>query len=579
MLPTISLAMIVRNEEENLAECLQSVINHVDELVIVDTGSTDQTVPIARNYTTNIYHYEWQGDFSQARNFALSKCSKEWILSLDADEKLDVSQGTLQKLLQDHGEAEAFFLPLLTNIRGEPERFSVLRLFRNTPDYAFQGKIHEYIPINKKNTVGLGQGPVIWHKEIMRTERNKKRQRNLGLLKEALSNDADNYYLQYYLGVEWLGMGRYAKALPYFQAAVAHIAVEQMMFRGPAVRYLVDCLKFLGRLDEALLVCEEECKINPTYTDVFFDAGAILEQQGYYAKAIAYFQQGIQLGEPPLWFYHSHGTESFLAYYHLAFCYERIGRQTLAEEHYWQALMRNPNYTCPLYGLFLLKINNLPAEAVLQYFKDRNSFVYHHWGETLARLFFEAGLPRLAATCYEQSVTLLETSSSNRIKSLLYSGRIDEGLRILNSLSNQEKTVDLKLAEITAHLILGDYYTGKKLALALWVNLPAKRSQVWAVLGLIGKLSANNWYKQPETSRQGVMIQTQLHLLENCLRSSALEGNASHGGGYKKIALAIIHYLGVLSLESNGELMAFMQHQGQKIRSRLVYKYPIARGL
>lgn len=579
MLPTISLAMIVRNEEANLEECLQSVMHQVDELVIVDTGSTDQTVRIARTFTTNLYFYEWQGDFSKARNFALSKCTKEWILSLDGDEKLDVSQGSIQQLIQDHGEAEAFFLPLLTNISREPERFSVLRLFRNTRDYIFQGKIHEQIRINKKNIVGFGQGPVIWHKDITFTERNKKRQRNLGLLTAALRNEADNCYLQYYMGVEWLGMGRYEKALPYFQAAVAQIAVEQIMFRGPAVRYLIDCLQFLGRRDEALVVCEEECRSNPTYTDVFFAAGAILEEQGQYTKAICYFQKSIQLGEPPVWFYHSQGTESFLAEYHLAFCYEKIGRPKLAEQHYWQALTVNPRYSCPLYGLFLLKINDLPVEGVFQYFKDHHSFSKEQWGEILAGLFLAAGVPRLAVTCYEQSMTLQAGDNSTRIKSLLYGGRIAEGLKILADLSNQEKTNDLTLGEIAGYLILGEYHTGKKLALALWAKEPAQRSQVWAMLGLIGELSGKPWYTKPEKSREKVVIQTQLELLAQCLRSSMLEVDDPYGGGYKTVALAIIRYLERLSVESYGELMAFMQRQGQGIRSRLVSKYPIARGL
>ncbi len=86
---TISLCMIVKDEEAVLARCLDSVADLVDEIVIVDTGSTDKTKEIAARYTSNIYDFQWVNDFSAARNFAFSKCTMEYIYSADADEILD----------------------------------------------------------------------------------------------------------------------------------------------------------------------------------------------------------------------------------------------------------------------------------------------------------------------------------------------------------------------------------------------------------------------------------------------------------------------------------------------------------
>lgn len=86
---TISLCMIVKNEERLLARCLDSVADLMDEIIIVDTGSTDQTKEIAARYTDKIYDFEWVQDFSAARNFAFSKATKEYIYSADADEVLD----------------------------------------------------------------------------------------------------------------------------------------------------------------------------------------------------------------------------------------------------------------------------------------------------------------------------------------------------------------------------------------------------------------------------------------------------------------------------------------------------------
>jgi len=83
----ISISIIVKNEESCLAKCLESV-KDFDEIIIVDTGSTDKTKEIAKKYTDKIYDFEWCDDFSKARNFALEHCTGDWILSIDADEEL-----------------------------------------------------------------------------------------------------------------------------------------------------------------------------------------------------------------------------------------------------------------------------------------------------------------------------------------------------------------------------------------------------------------------------------------------------------------------------------------------------------
>ncbi len=87
---SISMCMIVKNEQDILKRCLDSYAGIYDELIIIDTGSTDNTKEIAHQYTDNIYDFEWCDDFAAARNFAFSKAGCEYILSVDADEELDV---------------------------------------------------------------------------------------------------------------------------------------------------------------------------------------------------------------------------------------------------------------------------------------------------------------------------------------------------------------------------------------------------------------------------------------------------------------------------------------------------------
>ena len=86
--PTISLCMIVRNEERFIGQCLGSVKDFVDEMIVVDTGSTDRTAEIAHQFGATVLDHAWTGDFSEARNYSISKASRDWILILDADERL-----------------------------------------------------------------------------------------------------------------------------------------------------------------------------------------------------------------------------------------------------------------------------------------------------------------------------------------------------------------------------------------------------------------------------------------------------------------------------------------------------------
>ena len=98
---TISLCMIVKNEEDVLKRCLTSVKSVVDEIIIVDTGSTDSTKKIAKEFTDKIYYFKWIDDFSKARNYAFSKATKEYILWLDADDVILPEDIELMKILKE----------------------------------------------------------------------------------------------------------------------------------------------------------------------------------------------------------------------------------------------------------------------------------------------------------------------------------------------------------------------------------------------------------------------------------------------------------------------------------------------
>lgn len=149
-----SLCMIVKNEEAILANCLDSLADIMDEIIIVDTGSTDKTKEIAARYTENIYDYEWQDDFAAARNFAFSKATGDYIYSADADEVLDeenrVKLKALKKVIMP--EVEIVQMIYVTEQMNHPTenyaRDYRPKLFKRLRNFTWIEPIHETVNVN-----------------------------------------------------------------------------------------------------------------------------------------------------------------------------------------------------------------------------------------------------------------------------------------------------------------------------------------------------------------------------------------------------------------------------------------------
>ena len=150
MLP-ISLCMIVKNEENNLDKCLKSIVSYVDEIIIVDTGSTDNTKEITYNFTDKVYDFVWVDDFSKARNFSISKANNDWILVLDADEFLiNFDELQVQDFISNDekciGRIERIEFITQNRHAEEVQKSSerISRLF-NKKYYLYEGRIHEQV--------------------------------------------------------------------------------------------------------------------------------------------------------------------------------------------------------------------------------------------------------------------------------------------------------------------------------------------------------------------------------------------------------------------------------------------------
>ena len=474
-LPRISLAMIVRNEAPRLAQCLESVRQAVDEIVIVDTGSTDITLQIARTYTAKVYSYRWGDDFAAARNYAIEQTTGDWILSLDADEQLTAVAGDLQALISQPGYT-AFFLPLQALKPGnedyEYDRYMVLRLFRR--HYRFTSPVHEYVLIDTPQTIGQACSPVIRHRAVPASERNSRRGQNIRLLKRALAQTNPAPCLHYYLGIEWLGLNRIKLAIPAFQTALQQLPATQVMFRSPAVRHLISCYRQSAQLAEATRLCLEESERYPAYCDLFFDGAVLFEIQGEFALAMKWFQEAVRLGPPPLVFFHTEGTDSYLAYFHLAYCAEKLGLVKEAKTYYEQAIHISQNYYYPLYPLTMSKLVRQPVREVVAFLREQGYLAVDNLAGKMAELFWSAGYPDIGVECLCPDQTQSSPASEILVACQLYSGEISGALQSVQQL----RQLGLRLSTTAA--------VDEIIALMLMHRFEEARQQLWRLRQMPG---------------------------------------------------------------------------------------------
>jgi glycosyltransferase involved in cell wall biosynthesis len=216
-LNTISLCMIVKNEEKNLANCLDSVAGVPDEIIIVDTGSADNTVEIAKRYTDKVYFFEWIDDFSAARNFSFSKAKMDFIFWLDGDDTLPAeSRDKLIALKKKLKNVDVVTMPyhywhdddgnvLISQIRE--------RLFRRSCGFVWKGAIHENVPVH--GGILDSDIPVTHDRKKLNKDRNEIKERNLRILQKTINSESYDVKDLYYYALSLHNDGQSEKALVY----------------------------------------------------------------------------------------------------------------------------------------------------------------------------------------------------------------------------------------------------------------------------------------------------------------------------------------------------------------------------
>lgn len=249
----------MKNEKDHIKDVLSS-LSGVDEIVVVDTGSIDNTVELAKEFTDKVFtDYQWNDDFAEARNHALSKCTGDWVISIDGDEILQ--EGNLQKIrtIIESATPEQLHFSVLMTHRGSGQKHDLPRIFRNDGSVSWRGAAHETLyPVQKNMTdVVIAYG---WS-----TAHLLDPDRMMRILAKAVNSPDGTPRDMYYYAREFWYRKDYPQALRLFREYIS--IATWLPEKTDAMLYEARCLFLLQRGDEAREVCAKLIILNPMFKE------------------------------------------------------------------------------------------------------------------------------------------------------------------------------------------------------------------------------------------------------------------------------------------------------------------------
>ncbi|MBS1869776.1 MAG: glycosyltransferase [Actinobacteria bacterium] len=321
----LSLCMIVKDEEEMLPRCLAAAAPAVDEIVIVDTGSSDRTIEIAREFGATVIERAWTGSFSDARNVSFGAATGDWLMFLDADEVLVEEDVERLRALRGKTWREAFYLTEISYTGelgdGTAATHTALRVFRARPGYRFSGSLHEQIaetlPLHLPERVEATDIRIehFGYLGAVRDAKEKSR-RNIELLLKQREDGQSNPFLHFNLGSEYGAVGNPQAALEEFERAWELIVNDPQGrtwgFMPALVSRLVRGLRIVGRHEDCIARGAEGLARYPGFTDVVFEQAAATLALGDVDGALRLYHECIAMGDAPSRYTATVGMGTFL---------------------------------------------------------------------------------------------------------------------------------------------------------------------------------------------------------------------------------------------------------------------------
>ena len=292
--PTLSLCMIVKDEEKFLGRCLESVKDVVDEMIVVDTGSKDRTVEIAESFGAKVFHHPWEGSFSKARNQSLQYATGEWILQIDADEELEQSDIPVIHEVIKSNQYNAISVALLNDTPEGWAKHYFQRIFRKGKAW-YKGIVH-----NQLFFEGLQLNSEIrfyhWGYNLSREKMEAKYKRTGELLLKQIETDpSDPFAYQNHLRILRVRK-QYEEGIRTGMKALEVCAERMTVIHRQMITYdLAYCMMLAGRDREGERVCREMLLEFPENMDIFFILGLSLFSQERFEEAIRVFKQFLRI--------------------------------------------------------------------------------------------------------------------------------------------------------------------------------------------------------------------------------------------------------------------------------------------
>lgn len=606
----ISLCMIVKDEARNLRRCLESVVGAVDEIIVVDTGSSDDTYKIAGQYGARVYSFPWNENFSDARNASLETATGDWILFLDADEELAPESKEVLRRITADDTVEGYFIKIINYIGNEgcfePSPDIIFRLFRNRREYRFRGAIHEQIAdvILEKNSRAkyqIAEDMVILHYGYLnqQIEAKDKKSRNLAIIERELAGAPDNRLLRYHYGVELYRAERYKEAAAELFKAAEGLD-SQTVYLPKLLRYIVLSYHSAQMPEEALDVVRLGLSLFPNYADLYYYGGVVSFEKKDYAQAYDFFQGALAMPEQPAYYAPFSGMRGFRCYYQLGRLAEVFGNEQEAMRYYVLSLRDNPSFVIPLESITrLLEPHQDPvyAQTCLEKLCD---FSVPDASLLIGQILFRESAYELALDYIERAMAQREVAAEVKLWKvicLIQLRRYFEALKILDSFGPDHRLYPLaKLNKIFCFWIQGNRRKVRPLVEELFaLGLSAETG---AVVGLLRDSLGRYRFAKVTLGDEGMsllldIVARTLHLREKQRAAALLAGLSEECLARNAQAVGRLFYrYGFLeeaedyffidlknnreSVETLSKLAEIKQKQGAYIRAADLYRQVIA---
>lgn len=345
---TISLCMIVKNEEDVLARCLNSVKKAVDEMIIVDTGSTDRTKEIAASLGAKVFDFEWINHFAAARNYSFKQATSEYILWLDADDVLlpeDLERLLELKQRKDFNyDTVTMKYHLSFDENGNPTySYRRNRLVKRSMNFQWIGPVHEYLSVYGNS----------FHSDVAVTHRKVRHasNRNLDIYVARLEQGEEfTPRDQFYFANELRDHARYEEAIKWYDLFLEGKKgwVEDNI---AACSRKSDCYAELKKNDLAIRSLLQTLEYSPPRPDFCYQLGNLFFHDKRFPEAIYWYSQALSTSKYTSdMSFHNPATATWLPYLQLTVCYDRLGNMEQAVAHHKQAKAINPNHPSIIYN-------------------------------------------------------------------------------------------------------------------------------------------------------------------------------------------------------------------------------------